>query len=127
MEKGIIINNNNGGYGGPLKVVSTNKKNKFMYLLSSGNVTPEVLKIIELTGMIAINGYTEKVQEEELALVVIDCGGSLRCGVYPRKGIPTINLEPTGRSGLLWQYMTEDLYVSGSEVTDIKLLEEEND
>lgn len=125
MSKNIIVTNNNGGYGGPLKIRPTEEKNKFMYLLSSGDVAPEVTKISELTGMTAINGYTEKVQEEELALVVIDCGGSLRCGVYPRKGIPTINLEPTGRSGLLWQYMTEDLYVSGSDVSNINVLEEE--
>lgn len=121
--KKIMIKNNKGGYGGSLLVTPTLEKNKFMYLTSSGEILPEVQKISELTGMVAINGYQKKVQEEELALVVIDCGGSLRCGVYPRKGIPTLNLEATGRSGPLWEFMTEELYVSGSNVEDISLVE----
>ena len=117
----LTIASSNGGYGGPLNIPLDGKRDEIVYLTALGERPALVDKVAELTGMKVVNGFMEKVSEEKTALMVIDCGGSLRCGVYPRKGIPTVNLVPTGRSGLFWTYMTEDLYVSGSTEDDVEL------
>jgi PTS system glucitol/sorbitol-specific IIC component len=109
----IKVVKGSGGFGGPLIITPTEQKNKVMYI-TGGGAEPECLaKIVELTGLEPVNGFKTSCPEEELALVIIDCGGTLRCGLYPKKRIPTINTNPVGKAGPLAQYIVEDIYVSG--------------
>lgn len=111
--KSIRVEHGAGGFGGPLVITPTEQKNKVMFI-TGGGAEPECLqKIVELTGLIPVNGFKTKCPEEELALVIIDCGGTLRCGIYPKKRIPTINTNPVGKAGPMAKYITEDIYVSG--------------
>ncbi len=108
----IRVERGPGGFGGPLVITPTEQKNKVMYI-TGGGAEPECLsKIVQLTGLTPVNGFKTNCPEEELALVIIDCGGTLRCGIYPKKGIPTINVMPVGKSGPMAQYITEQIYVS---------------
>lgn len=119
----IEIKKGNGGFGGPLTVTPTEEKNKLLYITGGGAKPDIVDKIVELTGCEAVNGFKTSVPEEQIFLVIIDCGGTLRCGIYPQKRIPTINVMPVGKSGPLAKYITEDIYVSAVGLDQISLAE----
>ncbi|MGF6723064.1 PTS system glucitol/sorbitol-specific IIB component [Paraburkholderia sp. GAS41] len=100
------------GWGGPLLIQPTPERNKIVAV--TGGSIPELARVLaEMTGGVLVDGFRTPPPESEMAAVVIDCGGTARCGVYPRKKIPTINLTSVGQSGPLAQFITEDTYVSG--------------
>ena len=102
----ITITRGDGGYGGPLTITPTEERHIVLYM-TGGGLEPEPLaKIVALSGMEPVNGNQETCPDEEVALAIIDCG------IYPGKGIPTVNILATGKSGPLAKYMTEDMYVS---------------
>jgi len=108
------------GWGGPLVIQPTAERDKIV-AVTGGGIPPVAQRLAELTGAKAIDGFRAPPLESEIAAVVIDCGGTARCGVYPRKRIPTINLTSVGQSGPLAQFITEDIYVSGVKVDDLSL------
>ena len=110
--RSVTIVRGDGGYGGPLTVTPTPERHKVLYMTGGVHEPEPLQKILALSGMEAVNGNKETCPDEEVALAIIDCGGTLRCGIYPGKGIPTVKILATGTSGPLATYMTEDLYVS---------------
>ncbi len=106
------------GWGGPLVIQPTAEKDKIV-AVTGGGIPELAYRLAEMTGAEAVDGFRAPPPESEVAAVVIDCGGTARCGVYPRKRIPTINLTPVGASGPLAQFITEDIYVSGVRPNDI--------
>lgn len=116
----IKIVKGSGGWGGPLVVTPTEEKHKVVYV-TGGNRPDIVDKIVELTGMEAVDGFKTAIPDEEIALAIVDCGGTLRCGIYPSKNILTVNVLPTGKSGPLAKYITPELYVSAVTTKQITL------
>ncbi|MFC0560546.1 PTS glucitol/sorbitol transporter subunit IIB [Halalkalibacter alkalisediminis] len=119
-----IVHAGPGGFGGPLNIIVNDKKNKVVYI-TGGNQPDIAQKLADVTGAELVDGFKTKVPDEETACVIIDCGGTLRCGIYPQKRIPTINIMPTGQSGPLAKFITEDIYVSGVKVNNIEAANEE--
>jgi PTS system glucitol/sorbitol-specific IIB component len=118
--KAVRISRGKTGWGGPLVIEPTEQRNKVVSV-TGGGIHPVAQLIADMTGAEAVDGFKAPPIESEMAVVVVDCGGTARCGVYPRKRIPTVNLTPVGQSGPLAQFITEDIYVSGVKPGDVTM------
>lgn len=118
--KAVKISKGVNGWGGPLVIEPTMARNKVVSV-TGGGIHPVAQQIAALSGAEAVDGFRSPPVEGEMAVVVVDCGGTARCGVYPRKRIPTVNLTPVGQVGPLAQFITEDIYVSGVKPENVTL------
>lgn len=117
----IIIEKGPNGWGGPL--ILTVAQGKRVVSMTGAGIHPLAARIASLAGAAAVDGFKESVADADILCVVVNCAGTLRCGVYPKKGVPTVNVNPVGRSGPLAAYIREDIYVSGCGERDVRLLE----
>ncbi|MGM9535757.1 MAG: PTS glucitol/sorbitol transporter subunit IIB [Intestinibacter sp.] len=116
--KSIVINRGANGWGGPLTIVPTETKNKIL-VVTGGGFPPLAQHIANMTGCELVDGFKTTIPDEEVILAIVDCGGTARCGVYPKKGIFTVNLTPVGKSGPLAKFITEEIYVSDVKESDV--------
>ncbi|WP_329384782.1 PTS glucitol/sorbitol transporter subunit IIB [Anaerofustis sp. HA2171] len=122
--KAVKIEKGSQGWGGPLIIKPTEKKNKIASV-TGGGIHPLAQYIADLTGAQAVDAFSTGVPDEEMAVVIVDCGGTARCGVYPKKGVYTINLNAVGAVGPLAQYIKEEIYVSDVKENNVTLYEGE--
>ena len=107
----VSIRKGRGGWGDGLTLTPTAEKNVVLSV-TGGGVHPVAQRIAELSGAEAVDGFTNHVADERVLCAVINCGGTARIGVYPRKRIPTVDVYPGEPGGPLAQFITEDIFVS---------------
>lgn len=117
--KAVKVEKGSRGWGGPL-TIHPKPGREYVVSITGGGIHPIAQRIADLTGGIAFDGFKSKVEFNQMACVVIDCGGTARVGVYPMKKVPTIDVHPTLPAGPLMMFITEDVFVSGVKEDNIK-------
>ena len=90
-----------------------------VYSVTGGGIHPVAKRIAEITGGRPFDGFKSKAAFEEIAVAVIDCGGTARVGVYPMKGILTVDVHATTPAGPLAKFINEQNFVSGVRVENV--------
>lgn len=120
MEKILKVSRGSNGWGGPLYL--KNEPGKKIVSMTGNFIDPVAEKIAEMLGLEVVNGFKHTPQDTEILCVIINCGGTLRCGIYPKKRVPTINVTPVGKSGPLAEFILEDIYVSDVRESNLELV-----
>jgi glucitol/sorbitol PTS system EIIB component len=118
----VFVRAGRGGWGRGLELTPTPDKYKVISV-TGGGIHPVAQRIAELSGGEAVDGFRTKVEDAAVLAAVINCGGTARIGVYPRKRIPTVDVFPGEPGGPLAQFITEDIFVSAVGTGDVSLLE----
>ncbi|KDF06129.1 hypothetical protein [Citrobacter sp. MGH 55] len=107
--KTVLIKKGHSGIGDDMYL---SRDTRMVILSLTGKtIDPVAKKLGEMLEMTVVNGFDAMPDDKKILCVVINCGGSLRCGIYPQKRIKTINVLPTGAMGPLAKYITEDIYI----------------
>jgi glucitol/sorbitol PTS system EIIB component len=118
----VFVRPGSGGWGKGLALEPTGTRNKVLSV-TGGGIHPVAQHIADLTGCEPVDGFGTSVPDEEVLCAVINCGGTARIGVYPRKKIPTVDVYPGSPGGPLAQFITEDVFVSAVGTDDVSVAE----
>lgn len=119
--KTVLIKKGHSGIGDDMYL--SRDTSKVILSLTGKSIDPIAKKLGEMLEMPVVNGFDAMPDDKKILCVVINCGGSLRCGIYPQKRIKTINILPTGAMGPLAKYITEDIYISDVSSESLSLIE----
>ena len=111
------------GWGGPL-IIEPKPGKDLIYCVTGGGIHPLAQHIADLTGGTPFDGFKSKAGFDEIAVAIIDCGGTARVGVYPMKGVMTVDVYATKPSGPLFRFIKENVFVSGVTNAQVELLED---
>ncbi len=119
----VRIERGGRGWGGPL-VIEPKPGRELIYCVTGGGIHPVAQRIADLTGGEVFDGFKSKADFDQIAVAVIDCGGTARVGVYPMKKVFTVDVHATTPAGPLMKFITEELFVSGVKEENIILLDD---
>lgn len=117
--KAVVVEKGPGGWGGPLRIEPKGDR-VVVASITGGGIHPVAQRIADLTGGRAFDAFKSSVKFDQMACAVIDCGGTARVGVYPMKGVPTIDVHATSPAGPLAMFIKEEIFVSGVKPDNVK-------
>lgn len=120
----IKVTKGSGGWGDPMYLTPTDQKNVVLSV-TNGGIHPVAAKMAELSGGTPVDGFTNHVPDEQVMAAVINCGGTARIGVYPKKRIPTVDVYPGSPTGPLAKFITSDIFVSAVGPNQVSLAAED--
>jgi glucitol/sorbitol PTS system EIIB component len=120
--RSVVVRPGANGWGRGLELTPTPERHKIISV-TGGGIHAVAQRIAELSGAEVVDGFRTSVPDEEVLAAVINCGGTARIGVYPRKRIPTIDVYPGEPGGPLAQFITEDIFVSAVGPDEVALLD----
>lgn len=119
--KTVLIKKGHSGIGDDMYLY--HDASKVILSLTGKTIDPVAKTLGKMLDMQVVNGFEAMPDDKKILCVVINCGGSLRCGIYPQKRIKTINVLPTGAMGPLAKHITEDIYISDVSCESLSLTE----
>ncbi|MCI8939135.1 MAG: PTS glucitol/sorbitol transporter subunit IIB [Dorea sp.] len=122
MNPVVKIERGPNGWGGPL-LVSETETQHVVASVTGGGIHPLAQKTADLLGVKAVDGFSSKVEPDHIIVAFVDCGGTARCGVYPKMGVKTVDVLPIGPSGPLASFINENNFCSGVTLDTITLAE----
>ncbi len=122
MHPVVKIERGPNGWGGPL-LVSETETQHVVASVTGGGIHPLAQKTADLLGVKAVDGFSSKVEPDHIIVAFVDCGGTARCGVYPKMGVKTVDVLPIGPSGPLASFINENNFCSGVTLDTITLAE----
>lgn len=122
--RSIRVTKGGAGWGSGLTITPTDQK-KVILSVTGGGIHPVAQRMAELSGAEVLDGFTNHIPDEDVMAVVINCGGTARIGVYPKKRIPTVDVYPGSPSGPLAQFITDDIFVSDVGTKQVALADDD--
>jgi PTS system glucitol/sorbitol-specific IIC component len=122
--RAVVVRPGANGWGRGLELLPTAERHKVISV-TGGGIHPVAQRIAELSGAEVVDGFRTSVPDDEVLAAVINCGGTARIGVYPRKRIPTIDVYPGEPGGPLARFITEDIFVSAVGTDEVSLRNEQ--
>src|SRR3954462_14319808 len=120
--RSVAVRRGRNGWGRGLELTPTPECHTVISV-TGGGIHPVAQRIADLSGAKVVDGFRTHIPDEEVLAAVINCGGTARIGVYPRKRIPTVDVFPGEPGGSLAQFITEDIFVSAVGPDDVSALE----
>jgi glucitol/sorbitol PTS system EIIB component len=118
--RSVFVRRGRNGWGNGLELTPTPERHTVISV-TGGGVHPVAQRIADLSGAKVVDGFKTHIADEQVLAAVINCGGTARIGIYPRKRIPTVDVFPGEPGGPLAQFITEDIFVSAVGAEDISL------